>query len=95
MKKNEPTPKTLKRRQELLDYIANYRGKYQVSPTMNEMAEFVFGNRSYAGNVLTMLIRPLIVEGFLYKIPGKSNSVMLTSPQPREFYYRETEGKGR
>ena len=91
MKKNEPATKTLQRRQELIDYIQVYRGKYQNSPTLKEMAEHIYGDESWAGNVLVMLVRPLIEEKWLYRTRGDKGAIMVTQPQPREFYYREGE----
>ncbi len=78
---------TLIKRQELLDFIQSYRGKYNISPTLSEMAEHIYGDKAAAGNVLTQLVRPLIQEGYLYKVK-KASPVLLTNPQPTEFYYK-------
>jgi len=83
--------KKLIKRQELLDFIVMWRGRYGMSPTLKDMAIELYGDARYGGNVLTMLVNPLIEEGFLYRAGG-AKSIMLVTPQPRETYYaREDE----
>ena len=83
--------KTLIKRQETLDFIRFYRGKYNMSPTLAEIAAHVYGDERNAGNLLQGVIRPLIEEGFLYSAKKGASAIMLTSPQPREVYYQREE----
>lgn len=80
--------KTLIKRQELLDFIRMYRSQYNMSPTLQEMAKAIYGDESNAGNVSTMLVKPLIREGFLYSARKGAASVQLVTPQPRKVYYK-------
>ena len=86
--------KTLIKRQELLEFIREYRGQNNMSPTLEEMADKIYGDKRNAGNVLKLLVRPLIDEGFLYSARKGAASIQLVAPQPREVYYkRENEGE--
>ena len=85
--------KTLVKRQELLEFIQEYQGKYHIPPTLQEMAAKIYGGEENAGNVSRLLVNPLIEEGFLWKPKQGVRTIMLCSPLPREVYYRKEEEK--
>lgn len=73
-------------KQKILDFIRDYRAKYQVSPRLREIAEAVTGKPQNEGNI-SVWIEQLIVEGYLTRaVPGASRALVLTDPQPTEPY---------
>jgi len=78
-------------KQQILDYIRDYRAEHSISPNYAEMAIALGRGADGRGNV-SLLVKDLIDEGFLVEtVAGNPRSLLLTVPQPRAKYYEAKE----
>lgn len=75
------------RKQQIIDYIRQYREQNYMSPTLREIAVAIGYEEESYGSVHP-LIKDLINKGFLVRAAKGARTLMLAEPQPAPYFYR-------